>query len=119
MECTIHKTIDIFAKKWTILILFELYKEKNHKLRYNNLKKRLDGITSKMLSERLNELEKEKLLQKKVNSSKVPISCEYILTPAGLDFFKVIARIKEWSLKWKINDLKCKNSNCKNCIRIK
>lgn len=115
MDCTIYRTIDVFAKKWTILILFELYKGKNHKLRYNELKDSLDKITSKMLSERLKELEYEGLLTRTVNNSVAPISCEYELTKAGLEFFEVISKIKDWSLKWKVENKMCNNSSCLGC----
>jgi len=115
MDCTIYKTIDLFAKRWTILILFELYKGKDHRKRYNELKNSLRGITSKMLSERLKELEMEGLLTRKVNEEVVPISCEYSLTRAGIEFFEVISKIKDWSLKWKSENKICHNANCLGC----
>ena len=113
-DCTILKTTDFIGKKWTLLILFELYKG-NELKRHSDLKKAIPDITPKILSARLKELEKEGLVKKKIDSSGFPIKTFYSLTLSGKDFFKVIHEIKQWSLKWKIGNLACINMDCKNC----
>jgi DNA-binding HxlR family transcriptional regulator len=113
-KCTIFKTADFIGKKWTLLILFELYKGEKIK-RHSDLKKALPNITPKILSTRLKELEHEGLIKKRIDTTEFPIKTFYSLTPPGKDFFKVIQEIKQWSLKWKVKNKICKNSNCDEC----
>lgn len=113
-NCTIYRTADFIGKRWTLLILLELFKGKNKK-RYSELKKKLPDITSKILSKRLKELEKEELVKKRIDSTKVPIKCEYSLTESGKDFINVIKDIKKWALRWKFNNKVCESFKCENC----
>ncbi len=115
-NCTIYKTADFIGKRWTLLILLELYKRSPGPARYSELKKSLPRITPKILSMRLKELEKEGMLIKKVNANSFPIRCEYILTKSGYDFFAVIKSMKKWSLKWKIKNKACSSTNCSDCV---
>ena len=114
-DCTIYKTANFIGKRWTLLILLELYKGEFKWKRYSNLKNGLKEITPKILSTRLKELEKERLIEKRVDSSKVPIKCEYSLTKSGEDFIRIIHDMKQWALKWRIKNIICEKSNCKDC----
>jgi len=96
-RCTIYRTIDFISKKWTLLILLELYKTRGKK-RYSELKSSLLNITPKILSTRLRELEKQGLITKYIDTNGFPIKCEYILTDSGKDFIRIIKDIKKWSL---------------------
>ena len=114
-ECTIYRTVDFVSKRWTLLILLELYKGKNKWKRYSHIKRNLTGITAKILSLRLKELEKEGLITKKVNSKNYPIKCEYALTKRGEAFIVIIKDIKKWALKWKFKNDFCNKTECKEC----
>lgn len=114
-ECGVRKSINFLGKKWTLLILLELYKGKSKWKRFSQIKKGLDNITPKILSIRLKELERENLIKKKVNVEKFPIKSEYKLTEAGKDFIGVIKNIKRWSLKWKKRNRTCEETDCKDC----
>ena len=114
-DCTIYQTANFIGKRWTLLILLELYKGTSECKRYSELKKSLPDITSKILAARLRELEKENLIIKKVDSSTVPIRSEYTLTKSGKDFIHIIEDMKEWALKWKMRNLICTKTNCKEC----
>jgi len=114
-DCTIYKTADFIGKRWTLLILLELYKGDSKTKRYSEIKKGLDGITPKILSARLKELEKEKMIIKKIDTSSFPIRCDYFLTESGKDFIKIIKDMKKWALKWKIKNKECEGTNCKDC----
>ncbi len=115
IDCTIFKTSNFIGKRWTLQILLELYKGNLKSKRYSELKKDLYNITPKILSSRLKELEKEKLIKKNIDTSAFPVKCEYSLTESGNDFIKIIKNIKEWSLKWKPENKLCQNLDCKNC----
>ncbi len=112
--CTIYRTIDFISKKWTLLILLELYKTKGKK-RYSELKQSLLDITPKILSNRLRELEKQGLITKYIDISGFPIKCEYTLTDSGKDFIRIIKDIKKWSLQWKNKNKECERQDCKQC----
>jgi len=114
-KCHIYRALNFVGKRWTLLILLELYKGNSKWKRYSELKNTLLDITPKILSSRLNELREEGLIEKRVDSDKMPISSNYSLTKKGLDFVLVIKEIKKWSLKWDtIQD--CKSDDCKTCL---
>ncbi|MAG50931.1 transcriptional regulator [archaeon] len=113
-DCTVYETADFIGKRWTLLILLELYKGKSKK-RYSEIKKDLKEITPKILSARLKELEKKDLIKKEIDTSSIPMKCYYSLNKSGTDFIKIIQQIKSWALKWKIDNRLCQLSECKNC----
>ena len=110
-NCTIFRTADFIGKKWTLLILLELHKGKNEYKRFNELKRNLKGITAKVLSLRLKELESEELIISKKNDE----SSEYSLSVSGKEFIKIIQDMKKWALENKFKNKICEYNNCKNC----
>ena len=114
-NCTVYRTIDFISKKWTLLILLEIYKGKQGTKRYSEIKNKIPEITPKILSARLKELEQQGLLKKQVDASQFPIKCEYTLTKSGLDFIGIIKDIKSWALRWKIHNDICAQLDCRNC----
>ncbi len=114
MDCTVYKTLDIISKKWSLLIILEIIRG-NGKVRYSVIKKHLPGITPKILSTRLKELEKDGLLKKETLID--PIKTYYHLTDSAKDLIKIINSVKKWGLKWKYNDKTCNSTLCKNCNR--
>jgi len=114
-ECTVYKTVDYLAKKWTLMILLELYKGKEWK-RFTEIKNSMKEITPKMLSERLAELEMEGLVENRIDASSFPVRSEYRLTGPGTELITVIHDLKKWALKNKIVNSTCANQDCKICI---
>ncbi|MBO4502256.1 MAG: helix-turn-helix transcriptional regulator [Candidatus Methanomethylophilus sp.] len=113
--CTVYKTMEYLSKRWAILILHELNKGEEWK-RFSELKRSMPDITPKILTERLRELEAEGLVEKRVDTSHVPIKSEYRLTPASIELMDVVHDLKMWALKWKIQNPECAGSNCKLCV---
>jgi len=114
-NCTVYQTVDYISKKWTLLILLEIYKGIQGKRRYSEIKNSLPNITPKVLSARLKELESRGLITKHIDTSIFPVKCEYNLTKAGLDFISIIKDIKGWALRWKIKNELCQQLDCKEC----
>ena len=114
--CTINMTVKYLTKKWTLLIILELYKGNDYTRRFSDLRDSLDGITPKVLSERLKELEYEGILTRMVDATAFPVKAEYTLSASGLEIVDVIRGIKRWALKWKINNIPCGEQDCKNCV---
>ncbi len=114
-DCTIHQTVDIIGKRWTLLVLLELYKGESKSKRFSELKNSLPDITAKILSLRLKELEAEGMISKKVEVKTFPVKCEYTLTNSGKDFIRIIKNIKRWALRWNINNKSCAGLDCSAC----
>ena len=92
----VQKTIKIIGSKWTVLILRELC---HGTKRFGELEKNLEGISSKTLSLRLKELEKNKILKKKIFAT-IPPKVEYSLTPKGDSLKMIIQTMYEWGEKY-------------------
>lgn len=113
-ECTLYKTMDFLGKRWTILILLELYKGGDAQ-RFSELRRRLPDITQKVLSQRLKELEAHGLVSNKVDASTVPVKSEYMLTENGKSCIKVIKDIKKWAIECKMGSKGCELKDCRKC----
>ena len=92
MDCGVAKTMKIIGSKWTIMILHNLF---NGKKRFNELQRTLSGISPKTLSLRLQELEKEGILTKKV-FAEVPLHVEYTLTKKGESLGGLFKQMAAW-----------------------
>ncbi len=74
--CPLFKWLDLFERKWNIRIVRELYKEN---LGFNELKKKIPGITQGVLSQRLGELQDNRIVERKIVKQK-PLTVEYMLS---------------------------------------
>ena len=115
-SCTVNQTVRYLTKKWTLLIILELYKGDGYTRRFSDLKDSLAGITPKILSERLKELEGEGLIERRVDATSFPVRSEYTLTESGLEIIGIIRDIKRWALKWKIQNIACGEQDYKVCV---
>ena len=97
-----------------MVILFEMRRSGDW-IRFSDLQMRIANITPKVLTERLKELEREELIEHRMDASEVPIKSEYRLTPAGSELTDIILEIKMWALKWKIDNKPCEKLNCCKC----
>ena len=114
-NCTVYKTVDYLAKKWSLLILLELYKGESDWKRYSEIKKKIPDISPKILSARLKELEKHGIISKKIDTTYFPVKSEYSLTKSGIDLIQIIKNIKKWALNWKVDNEICGGQDCKDC----
>ena len=86
----VSKVAKIIGSKWTILILNSLL---NGTKRFGELERSVGDINPKTLSKRLQELEKEGYIKKKIYAQ-VPPKVEYSLTPKGHVFKQVIRSVR-------------------------
>lgn len=116
--CTVYRTMAYLSKKWSMLILLELYKRGDDTegwMRFSEIRFSMSDITPKILSERLKELEGEGLVEKRVTVDSFPIKSEYRLTESALELMAVVHDLKMWALKWKIDNVPCMKQDCRNC----
>ena len=96
-DCPVEYTASLIANKWKIIILRELLTGTK---RYNELTRNVVGISAKVLTENLRELEKDGIISRKVYPE-VPPKVEYSLTNNGEDLKDVIEAMKEFGIKYK------------------
>jgi DNA-binding HxlR family transcriptional regulator len=92
-DCPTQKVLDILCNKWSVIILYCLsFGTKRH----NQLQKQIEGISQKMLTQTLRNLERHGLVARNVYPV-VPPRVEYSLTPVGETLIKPLAYLCEWS----------------------
>lgn len=94
-KCPVEVSLYMIGDKWTFLIIRELVRAKGKMLRYSEIKKGINKISDKMLSQNLKRLEDEKLIEKKV-FAQVPPRVEYSLTELGQTLTPVIRALFDW-----------------------
>lgn len=91
-----EKAREILGKKWTGLILRTLLSEPK---RFGEIRDRVTELSDRVLSERLNELEREGVVIRRVHADK-PVVIEYGLSPKGESLRPVVDAIQAWSEIW-------------------
>ncbi|MDG5778165.1 helix-turn-helix domain-containing protein [Haloarculaceae archaeon H-GB11] len=91
--CPITTTATLIGKKWHPVIVHRLLQ--NGPLGFNALKEEVDGISSKVLSDSLSDLEEAQLVDREIVSEK-PFRVEYSLTERGADLEAVVTAMAEW-----------------------
>ena len=94
--CLANDALDIVSKKWAILIIELLGKHK--KLRYNEIKNKLNGISPKSLSDQLKNLENTNLIKREI-FREVPVKVEYTLSNEGEELRNSIRPLIKWASK--------------------
>ena len=89
----VRPVLEHIANKWTVLILTVLCPRP---ARFNEIMRRLDGITHKALSDALKRLERDGLVGRKVLPTQ-PIGVEYTITALGLLLREPFAVLYEWA----------------------
>ena len=92
-NCPIRNVIAHIGDKWSILILFALVDGAD---RFNSLKKRISGISQRMLTQTLRDLERDGYLTRTVYPE-VPVRVEYTLTPLGQGLVKPLYQLLQWA----------------------
>ena len=96
-SCPVEYTASIISNKWKVLILRDLITGTK---RYNELNRLVVGISAKVLTENLKDLEQDGIINRKVYPQ-VPPKVEYSLTAKGLELKDVIDKMKEFGMKYK------------------
>lgn len=90
--CGVEKTLKVIGGKWTILIIRDLCTGTK---RFGQLQQSLAGISPRTLALRLDELETEGIVKRKV-FKEIPLHVEYSLTPRGESLRELIIKMREW-----------------------
>lgn len=91
-----HAAVELIGRRWNGLIIDVLLGDS---LRFSELRTAIPDITPAMLSQRLKELEAERLVERQVSSGR-PVEVSYSLTETGRQLSAVLDAIAVWSLGW-------------------
>ncbi len=97
-ECLLlHSAWNDLTKVWTLPVIHALGLKEP--ARFNELKRRIHGISATSLAERLNELDQRKIIERKV-FPETPPRVEYSLTKKGIELHALLGDLAEWVKKW-------------------
>ena len=91
--CPSREVLAHVANKWTVLILGVLTEDTT---RFNELRRRVQGITQKVLTQTLRDLERLGFVSRKIYAE-VPPRVEYSLTPLGRSLVRVLDNVRQWA----------------------
>lgn len=91
-----EKALSVLGKKWNGLIVLSLL---DGPKKFSEMEQYINGISARMLTERLKELEVEEIVIKNVYPT-TPVKIEYELTQKGVALSKTYQSIGEWAEKW-------------------
>jgi len=93
-ECPTRQLLDRISDKWVVLVLSLL---EDGPKRFSVLKREIDGISQKMLSQTLRALEQDGFVSRRAFPT-VPVTVEYELTPLGRSLNVAMTPIVEWAV---------------------
>ncbi|MFC4211089.1 winged helix-turn-helix transcriptional regulator [Pedobacter lithocola] len=91
----VHDAMDVLSGKWKISIISSICYY--NKRRFSDILNDVDGISNKMLSKELKELEVNKLINRTVLNTQ-PISVQYQLSEYGMSLKTIITNLTDWGL---------------------
>lgn len=92
--CPVEKTLKVIGGRWKVLILRELFKGTR---RFGELQRGIKGITQKMLTQQLRELEADHIVHREVYPQ-IPPKVEYSLKALGLSLEPVLDAMNQWGM---------------------
>src|SRR5258706_1070806 len=92
-NCGSRQVLDLLADKWSMLAIYALA---NGTRRYNELQRMIGGVSQKMLTQTLRDLERDGIVARTVYPV-IPPKVEYALTPLGVTLIEPLSAICKWS----------------------
>jgi DNA-binding HxlR family transcriptional regulator len=92
-NCPTRQILVRVGDKWAVLILLLL---RDEPMRFNQLRRAIEGISQKMLSQVLKSLERDGLLRRRAIAT-VPVTVEYSITPLGLTLAAAVDPLRDWA----------------------
>ncbi|AFY34327.1 helix-turn-helix domain-containing protein [Calothrix sp. PCC 7507] len=95
LTCAVETTLKIIGGRWKVLIIRELMAGIK---RFGELQRSLPGITQKMLTQQLREMEEDGIIHREVYAQ-IPPKVEYSLTPLGESLQPILYAMHEWAVQ--------------------
>ena len=93
-DCPSRVILDQIADKWSMMVLAVLQEPR----RFNALKRRLDGVTQRVLTQTLRKLERNGMVTRRVLTGRV-LGVEYALTPLGQSLHGPFSVLFDWTVE--------------------
>lgn len=94
-QCPVEVSVDLLSGKWKCLMLWHLNEGTK---RYKELERIVPGVSQKMLTQQLKEMEKDGLVSRTV-FPEVPPRVEYTLTELGKSAFPILEMMHSWAVE--------------------
>ncbi|MCJ2074739.1 helix-turn-helix transcriptional regulator [Methylobacterium sp. E-016] len=91
--CPTRMVLDRVADKWAVLVLGLLA---DGPVRFNQLRRAIEGLSQKMLSQTLKSLERDGLVSRRAIAT-VPVTVEYSITPLGRTLTSTVDALRVWA----------------------
>ncbi len=104
-----HRAVELIGRRWTGVILRAMLTGSS---RFSDISATVPGLSDRLLSERLKELEAEGIVRRTVVPT-TPVQVEYALTPKGLALNEVIISISDWAETWVEPEAACEDASSK------
>ena len=95
--CPAEKTAKLIGGRWKIVILWYLFQGVK---RFSELQRALDGVSQKVLTQQLRDMERDGIVARTVYAQ-VPPKVEYSITPLGLSLKPVVEAMHQWGIEHK------------------
>ncbi|MGW2786343.1 winged helix-turn-helix transcriptional regulator [Streptomyces populi] len=92
-DCPSRPILDQIADKWSMMVMAVLAEPR----RFNEIKRRLDGVTQRVLTQTLRRLERNGMIKRRVLPTS-PVGVEYSLTPLGESLREPFAHLYDWTV---------------------
>ncbi len=92
-DCDRRPILDQIANKWSMMCMAVLDEPR----RYNEIKRRLGGVTQRVLTQTLRKLERDGLIERRVLPTS-PVGVEYAITPLGESLREPFGRLYDWTV---------------------
>ncbi len=110
VSCPVEVTLELISGRWKVLIIHQLLEGTQ---RFNELQRKLRGITHRTLAKQLREMEAHELIIRR-DYQEIPPRVEYSLSPLGLSLKNILAAMHEWGdqySKGQVIPIKLEDSN--------
>lgn len=105
-NCPAEVTLTVIGGRWKVLLLYHLFQGVK---RFSELQRAVVGITQKMLTQQLREMERDGLVHREVYPE-VPPKVEYSLTPLGMTLEPVVGAMCQWGERYRDGKLEQQSS---------
>jgi DNA-binding HxlR family transcriptional regulator len=92
-DCEVRQILDRIADKWSLLVIALLDKRR---MRFTELRREIDGVSQRMLTVTLRQLERDGLVHRTVHPV-VPPRVDYELTPLGVSLHETVQALVSWT----------------------
>jgi DNA-binding HxlR family transcriptional regulator len=91
--CPTRQVLNRISDRWSMLVILAL---EDGTLRFSELRRRVEGVTQKMLTQTLRALERDGLVEREAIAT-VPVTVRYTLTPLGHSLAGAVAPVRDWA----------------------